>query len=233
MSETKKRKVHTAEFKAKVGLEALKGQKTINEIGIEYGVHPVTVGQWKKEIIDQAKTLFEANRGPKPVVAHQQPELLFSEIGKLKMELDWLKKVRDQPVMIRQGWIDKADTVPISRQCELSGICRATVYAHEKPKSVNKSDLLVSWLIDEEYTRHPFFGSRRMVVFLNEAGRKVNRKRVQGLMRKIEMDGELPVPAWIGDIRLLTRDDRGGDHSIPADDENVMDNVSILTVEFF
>ena len=92
MSESKKRKFHTPEFKAKVGLEALRGLKTINEIGQEFGVHPVTVGQWKKEIQEQAKTLFEGKRGPKVIDAHREPELLFSEIGKLKVELDWLKK---------------------------------------------------------------------------------------------------------------------------------------------
>jgi transposase len=92
MSEGKKRKFHTAEFKAKVGLEALRGVKTINEIGQEYSVHPVTVGQWKKEIQEQAKTIFEGKRGSKPIAAHREPELLFSEIGKLKVELDWLKK---------------------------------------------------------------------------------------------------------------------------------------------
>jgi transposase len=92
MSERKKRKVHSPEFKAKVGLEALKGVKTINEIGQEYGVHPVQVGQWKKAIQEKAKSLFEGKRGPKPVVEHQEPERLYSEIGKLKMELDWLKK---------------------------------------------------------------------------------------------------------------------------------------------
>jgi transposase-like protein len=92
MSEAKKRKAHTPEFKAKVGLEALRGQKTINEIGQEYGVHPVTVGQWKKEIQEQAKKLFEGKRGPKPNTGHNEPERLYSEIGKLKVELDWLKK---------------------------------------------------------------------------------------------------------------------------------------------
>jgi transposase-like protein len=92
MSETKKRKVHTSEFKAKVGLEALRGVKTINEVGQMYGVHPVQVGQWKKEIQDQAKKLFEGKRGLKPIASHRDPELLYSEIGKLKVELDWLKK---------------------------------------------------------------------------------------------------------------------------------------------
>jgi transposase-like protein len=92
MSETQKRKVHSPELKAKVGLEAVRGLKTINEIAQEYGVHPVQVGQWKKAIQEQAKSLFEGKRGPKPVVEHQRPEQLYSEIGKLKMELDWLKK---------------------------------------------------------------------------------------------------------------------------------------------
>jgi transposase-like protein len=92
MSTVTTRKVHTPEFKAKVGLEALRGVKTINQIGQQYGVHPVQVSQWKKAIQEQAKTLFEGKRGPKPSAAHREPELLYSEIGKLKVELDWLKK---------------------------------------------------------------------------------------------------------------------------------------------
>jgi transposase len=92
MGEAKRRQTHTPEFKAKVGLEALAGGKTINQIGLEFSVHPVQVGQWKKEIQENAKTLFEGKRGPKPLAAHKEPELLYSEIGKLKVELDWLKK---------------------------------------------------------------------------------------------------------------------------------------------
>ena len=79
MSEAKKRKVHTPEFKAKLGLEALRGANTVNEIGQQYGVHPVQIGQWKKEIQEQARTLFEGKRGPKPVAAHQERDLLYSE----------------------------------------------------------------------------------------------------------------------------------------------------------
>ncbi len=93
-SEVKKRKFHTAEFKAKVGLEALTGDKTINEIAQRHKVHPVQVRQWKAEIQSQAKTLFEGKRGPQvaAVPEHGTPELLYSEIGRLKVELDWLKK---------------------------------------------------------------------------------------------------------------------------------------------
>ena len=92
MTDVQKRKVPSPELKAKVGLEAVRGLKTINQIAQEYGVHPVQVGQWKKVIQEQAMMLFDVKRGPKPAAAHQVPEVPYSEIGKLKMELDWLKK---------------------------------------------------------------------------------------------------------------------------------------------
>ena len=91
MSE-QKRKNFSGQYKAKVALEAIRGVKTVNEIAQEFGVHPTQVGLWKKELQEQAASLFDAKRGPKPVAAHREPELLYSEIGKLKMELDWLKK---------------------------------------------------------------------------------------------------------------------------------------------
>lgn len=91
MSETK-RKIFSGEFKAKVALEAIRGIKTINEIAQDLGVHPTQVGLWKKELQDQASSLFDAKRGPKPVGECSSPERLYSEIGRLKMELDWLKK---------------------------------------------------------------------------------------------------------------------------------------------
>ena len=92
MSERKSRKTHPPKLKAKVGLEAIRGQKTINEIAQDYEVHPVQVGQWKKEIQANAGELFETKRGPKPLDDDSDKEKLYSEIGRLKMELDWLKK---------------------------------------------------------------------------------------------------------------------------------------------
>ncbi|MDT8364832.1 MAG: transposase [Nitrosomonas sp.] len=87
-----KRKNFTGDLKAKVALEAIRGIKTVNEIGQEFGVHPTQVGLWKKELQEQAFNLFETRRGVKPVDPSSSPERLYSEIGRLKMELDWLKK---------------------------------------------------------------------------------------------------------------------------------------------
>lgn len=95
---------------------------------------------------------------------------------------------------IRQTWIDKGDVMSVTHQCVLAGVCRSTTYAQQKPRPVDDSDLLFSQLIDEEYTRHPFFGSRKMVVFLKTAGHDVNRKRVQSLMRAMGLAGMAPGP---------------------------------------
>jgi transposase-like protein len=92
MSEGKKRRVHSAEFKGKVGLEAVRGVKTINEIAQEHDVHPQLVTQWKKEILENAGALFDVKRGPKPVDESSPEDKLYSEIGKLKIQVDWLKK---------------------------------------------------------------------------------------------------------------------------------------------
>jgi putative transposase len=96
--------------------------------------------------------------------------------------------------VIRHEWIDAGDSMPIVQQCRLAGVSRATVYARQRPKPVDESDLLLSRLIDEEYTRHPFYGSRKMVVFLKVAGHLVNRKRVQRLMQQMGLAGMAPGP---------------------------------------
>ena len=96
--------------------------------------------------------------------------------------------------MIRQSWVDQEVTVSVVRQCILVGVSRAMIYAQQKPGPVDENNLQLSRLIDEEYTRHPFYGSRKMVVFLKVAGYIANRKRVQGLMREMGLAGMAPGP---------------------------------------
>ncbi len=96
--------------------------------------------------------------------------------------------------MIRQRWIDRETEMAIAHQCILAGVSRSTFYERCKPRSVDESDLLFCRLIDEEYTRHPFYGSRKMVVFLKKMGQDVNRKRVQRLMRRLCLAGMAPGP---------------------------------------
>jgi len=91
MSE-KNRKVLTGAQKAKIAIEALKGLKTLNEIAQEYDVHPTQIGLWKKALQENASQLFEVKRGSKAIDTQGDSERLYAKIGKLNMELEWLKK---------------------------------------------------------------------------------------------------------------------------------------------
>lgn len=84
--------------------------------------------------------------------------------------------------------------MPVVRQCELAGVSRATVYAQRVPRADSEIDLLLLGLIDEQYTRRPFYGSRKMVTFLQTCGHWVNRKRVQRLMCILGLAGMAPGP---------------------------------------
>lgn len=86
------RRRHSSEFKAKVALEAAKGQKTLSELATEFGVHPVQIAQWKRQLLDGLPAVFE---GPSSRHASEHTALidqLYQEIGQLKVELDWLQK---------------------------------------------------------------------------------------------------------------------------------------------
>ena len=87
----KKRTRHSQEFKAKVAIEALKEQKTINEIASQYQIHPNQVTRWKSELIEGADKVFEDKRTKKQ---DDKPgeDKLYQQIGQLQVELDWLKK---------------------------------------------------------------------------------------------------------------------------------------------
>jgi putative transposase len=82
----------------------------------------------------------------------------------------------------------------ISRQCSLAGVTRSTFYAPFLSATPDEEELLILALIDAEYTRYPFYGSRKMVVYLRIRGYSVNRKRVQRLMRILGLAGMAPGP---------------------------------------
>jgi transposase-like protein len=86
----KKRQNYSAEFKAKVAIDALKEQKTLSELAQFYQVHPNQITTWKKEFLENASQIFEkGNRRPKD---YFEVSKLFEAIGQLKIENDWLKK---------------------------------------------------------------------------------------------------------------------------------------------
>jgi transposase len=86
-----KRKQHAAAFKAQVALAAYKGDKTVNELASQYGVHPTLIHAWKKQLLAGAEQVF-ANGAKAAAPAEDKTPELYEQIGRLKVELDWVKK---------------------------------------------------------------------------------------------------------------------------------------------
>ena len=89
---TKKRKQYKAEFKFQIALEAVKGLKTINQLASEHGLHPNQVSQWKRQLLEEGPTIFGNGSVQQQQQAAQVEAELYEQIGRLKMELEWLKK---------------------------------------------------------------------------------------------------------------------------------------------
>jgi transposase-like protein len=88
----KQRRVHTADFKARVAVEAIRGIKTASELSGEYGVHPVQIAAWKKQALSGLTDLFADKRRKAAEDEEAIRDQLYQQIGQLQVELAWLKK---------------------------------------------------------------------------------------------------------------------------------------------
>ena len=87
-----KRQRHTAAFKAQVALAAIKGDKTVNEVAAQFGVHPTLIHDWKKKLLAGAEGIFGSPAQAASADAEARQAELFEQIGRLRMELEWLKE---------------------------------------------------------------------------------------------------------------------------------------------
>lgn len=86
------RKRYDARFKAKVALEAIRGERTLAEIASEYGVDPNQITKWKKKVVEDLPDVFSGRQERKDLQDKELVAQLYQQIGQLKVELDWLKK---------------------------------------------------------------------------------------------------------------------------------------------
>jgi putative transposase len=189
----RQRKMHSPGFKAQVALAAFKGEKTINELASQHGVHPTLIHSWKKHLLQGVEDLFSGGRKEAATDHEAVQTQLYEQIGRLQMELTWVKKNLPGSVDAKRALIEVAHPqLSIVQQCELLGLSRSSFYY--EPAAETAENLFLMNLIDRQYTAQPVYGSRRMTVWLQGEGYEVNRKRVQRLMRLMGLEAIYPKP---------------------------------------
>lgn len=192
-----KRKSHTPEEKAKVVLEVLMGEKTLNEIASALDIHPNMLSKWKKEAITGLSSIFEndvSKKRKEQKERESQLEELYAQIGKLTTQNEWLKKnlVSELCSSQRRLLIDFADRVlPLSEQAKLLELNRSSLYY--KPVLPGEDDLIIKRHIDRVFTAHPELGYRRICAWLARYENiNVNHKAVLRHMQEMGIQATYP-----------------------------------------
>lgn len=99
----RQKRKHTAEFKAMVALDALKGLETVHQIAARYEIHPVQVSTWKKELLDNVDSVFERKNAAKDNSSELEIARLQRKVGQLSMEVEFLEKKSVQLGLLPKG----------------------------------------------------------------------------------------------------------------------------------
>lgn len=196
------KKVFTPAFKAKVALEANKGVETTGQLASRFSVHPTQIGVWKQKLINGIERIFSDREKIDKEKDREFVDELYKQIGKQKIEIDWLKKrwgylssVNNLTAhQIAEAHLNKSESkIPIYRQCELLGISKSAAYYDPVP--VTPEDLLLMKFIDKNHTDFPSYGARTMVHQLTlDVGYQIGRKRTGTLMENMGIEATYPKP---------------------------------------
>nr|WP_258051823.1 IS3 family transposase [Mesorhizobium sp. INR15] len=181
----KTRRRFTADFKAKVALEAIRGERTISELATKHQLHPNQITQWKRQAIENLAKAFDDKAADAQVGREAEVTKLHAKIGQLVVERDFLGQDLRSLSLDRRRMMINPDhpRLSIRRQCELVSISRASFY--RQPVDETPETLKLMRVIDEAFMEMPWYGSRQMARHLRRQGCCVGRKRVRRLMRKI------------------------------------------------
>jgi putative transposase len=177
-----KRRNHSAAFKAKVAIEALKGDKTLSELSSQYGVHSNQIGAWKKQLVEASPGVFGGKDSAAAADREEQIRRLHEKIGQLRGAGFFSEGLRKTVSAVRRReMIGRACVgLSVARQCALLEISRSGFY--RTPLGESEESLALMRRIDELFLECPFFGSRQMARALMREGFSVGRHRVRRLM---------------------------------------------------
>ena len=188
---------HSAEFKAKIVLEVLANEQTLNQICSKYDLLPKTVQNWKKVFLANASLAFNIDGAVSDFkeeikVKEKEVNELHRQLGKRTAELEWAsKKLKSLDYDTKRDLIEsKQKAIPLTRRCELLSFNRSNCYYQPVDNSQEKFKLLRA--IDDAYTEAPFYGYRKIHQQLKESGLMVGVNRVRDLMNELGLKAIYP-----------------------------------------
>lgn len=202
----KKGQTYTAEQKTKIVLELLKEEETAAQLATKYKVSTQTLGNWKKQFLENAFLAFE----PAKTLKEQKAELsklqyendeLAKKLGKTTIERDWLeKKLKSLDLSDRKDLVDsRLETLSVTRQCALLHVSRSAYYY--KPAPMSETDLKILHAIDEIATDNSEYGYRMIHQQLIEDGYLIGKDRVLKYMRILGIHAIYPTKKKLTSIQ--------------------------------
>jgi putative transposase len=190
-----KRKVYTAEFKAKLVLEVLEGEKTINEIASKYEMVPKNLLNWKKQFLENMSLAFDKSA----VVKEYKSEIetlkndkdeLAKKVGNLTIEKDFLegKLVSLASSRERKSLVDTKHNLSLNQQCKLLNISKSILYYKPTKPFREEEELRLLDALNNIYSDFPSYGYRRMHKQLLRDGFNVGKKLVKKAMKYMGLE---------------------------------------------
>lgn len=157
-----KRKRYTAEFRAKVALEAVREELTTAELAKKYDIHPTMITRWKKAAIENMTSAFDGKMPADPPISEKEVEKPHAKIGQLVVECDFFGRcLQSHP----RNWRQKAvkhnhPDMSVRRQFVLLSLTRSAL--HYQPRGESAENLRFMEIIDKQFLEAPWYGSRQM-----------------------------------------------------------------------
>ena len=196
-----KRKSYSADFKAKLVLEALEGEKTINEIASKYEVLPISLKNWKKQFLENMSLAFDKSTVVKEYkdeieTLQKDKDMLAKKVGNLTIEKDFLveKLVSLASSKERKNLLDTKLNLSLNKQCKLLHIGKSSLYYKPKKPFSTGGELKLLDAINNIYSDFPSYGYRRIHSQLLRDGYNVGKKLVKKAMSYMGIEALYPKP---------------------------------------
>jgi len=194
-----KRKTYSADFKAKVVLEVLEAEQSINEIASKYELLPANVKNWKKMFLENMSLAFDKSTVVKEYKAEletvkKEKDLIAKKLGETIVEKEFLEGKLESLVSSksRKTFVDSKHELSINKQCKLLHIAKSTLYYEPVKKFSSDEDIKFLNMLNEIHSEFPYYGTRRLVTALANEGFKVGRKLVKTAMEYIGIKALYP-----------------------------------------